>query len=203
MLVIRSFIVLLNELCLEADRRIAPSVRKVVAAAVVSNPLSGQFVQDLSVLIEAGEDLGKLLADSAVTALGVRRPVVSYGKVATVGLRGEPEHAAPLLHPRPGKSRRTAIGHGVSIVPSVTKRAAVGARIDIPLHREGGAWGFEHHDAVSLTIPDAPMDDEIVIAVALADGGRPLAQVGRAHEISHERVGSYEKEFLEQADHAG
>ena len=176
-LAVRRFVVLLDELCLEADQSIVPSVRKAVAAAVVRNPFAGRYVEDLSPLIEAGDGIGELLADRAVAALGAERPVVSYGKAAIVGLGGELEHAAALLHPRLGKRLRAAIGQGLAVIPSVTKRAAAGSGVDIPLHGKDDEWSFDHFDAVSLTIPDAPMDDEIVIAVALVDRGRPLARV--------------------------
>ena len=179
MLAVRRFVVSLDELFLEADQPITPSVRKAVAAAVVRNPLAGRFVADLSPLLEVGESLSKLLADRAVALLGVDRPAVSYGKAAIVGLHGELEHAAALLHPRLGKPLRAAIGQGLAVIPSVTKRASAGACVDIPLHCKDDEWSFDHFDTVSLTIPDAPMDDEIVIAVALADRGRPLARVRR------------------------
>jgi hypothetical protein len=177
MLAIRKFVVSLDELCLEADQPITPPVRKVVAAAVVRNPFAGRYVEDLSSLIEAGDVLGRLLTDRALALLGADARVVSYGKAAIVGLRGELEHAAALLHPRLGKPLRTAIGQGLAVIPSVTKRASAGASVDIPLHCKDDEWSFDHFDAVSLAISDAPADDEIVIALAVADRGRPLARI--------------------------
>lgn len=35
-----------------------------------------------------------------------------------------------------------------------------------------------HFDAMELRIPDAPRADEIVVAVAVTNGGRPHARVG-------------------------
>jgi hypothetical protein len=92
---------------------------------------------------------------------------------------GTPDYTTDTQGHRDGKPLRAAIGHGAAVIPSVTKREPTGTCIDIPLHCKDDEWSFDHFDAVSLTIPDAPMDDEIVIAIALADGGRPLARVRR------------------------
>lgn len=97
-------------------------------------PLCGRYVEDLQELVDAGSIIGKLLADRAVEALGEDRSVESYGKAAIVGCRGEIEHGAALLHPRMGKPVRAAIGQGLAVIPSATKRAEPGASIDVPLH---------------------------------------------------------------------
>jgi hypothetical protein len=155
-------------------------VRKVVVAAVLGNPFAGRFAEDLFPLIQAADNVGPILAKRAVELLVYRRPAVSYGKGAIVGLRGELEHGAALLHPTLGKYIRAVVGRGLAVIPSVTKRAAAGASVDIPLHQKDDEWSFDHFDAVSLSIPDAPLDDEIVLAVALADAGRPLARVRKS-----------------------
>ena len=63
----------------------------------------------------------------------LRKPPVAYGKAAIVGLDGDIEHAAAILHPRMGKPMRDAIGGGQAIIPSNVKMAAAGASIDVPL----------------------------------------------------------------------
>jgi hypothetical protein len=35
-----------------------------------------------------------------------------------------------------------------------------------------------HFDAMEIRVPDAPAADEILLALAVADGGRPHARVG-------------------------
>ncbi|MCI0582873.1 MAG: amino acid synthesis family protein, partial [Chloroflexi bacterium] len=35
-----------------------------------------------------------------------------------------------------------------------------------------------HFDAVTISVPDAPASDEILLALAVTDGGRPHARVG-------------------------
>jgi hypothetical protein len=39
-----------------------------------------------------------------------------------------------------------------------------------------------HFDAVEFRIPDAPASDEIVVALAVSDGGRPHPRVGGLRE---------------------
>jgi hypothetical protein len=178
-LLIRKWSVSMEVLCAEAGQRLEEPVRKVVAAAVLVNPFAGAYVEDLGPLVAAGESLGEMLARRAVDALGGGRAPVSYGKAAIVGVRGELEHGAAILHPKFGKPVRAAIGQGAAVMPSVTKRAGPGATVDVPLHCKDDEWSFDHFDAVSFSISDAPADDEILIAVALADKGRPLARVRR------------------------
>lgn len=174
---IRKIIVLVDEVLRELDQPVKPPVRKAVAAAVIENPFAGRYIEDLAPLISAGEYLGRLLGERAFSALG--ETVHSYGKAAIVGVRGELEHAAALLHPRLGKPLREVVGGGAAIIPSATKRAGPGAAIDIPLHFKDDEWSFDHFDAIEFSVPDAPSDDEIVLAIAVTNRGRPLARVTR------------------------
>jgi hypothetical protein len=50
----------------------------------------------------------------------------------------------------------------------------------VPLHLKDDEWSFAHFDAITLSIPDAPAEDEIVVAVAVTAGGQPLARIARA-----------------------
>ena len=70
-----------------------------------------------------------------------------------------------------------AVG-GVSILPSVKKRGAMGATLDIPVHHIKAMLVRSHFDAMEIRIPDAPASDELVLALAVTDGGRPHARVG-------------------------
>jgi len=72
---------------------------------VIENPCAGKYVEDLSELMIIGEELGELLAERAVGALGIpAEKAESYGKAAAVGENGELEHAAAILHPKLGAS---------------------------------------------------------------------------------------------------
>src|SRR5690606_24998378 len=100
-------------------------------------------------------------------------------KGAIVGTNGALEHAAAVLHPKLGAPLRLLIKQGKALIPSVIKRGAPGARIDIPLHGTDDEWDFIKLDALEAMVPDAPLPDEIVVIVALSYGGRPAAVIGR------------------------
>jgi hypothetical protein len=161
----------------EGGRDLSRPLRRVAAAAVIGNPLAGRYVEDLTRLIELGEQLGRLLGERAVAALN-GEPVESYGKAAIIGTAGELEHAAALLHPKLGAPLRQIVGGGAAIIPSAKKCGGPGTAIDIPLHYKDAAFVRSHFDAFELRIADAPRPDEIVVAIAITTGGRPHARVG-------------------------
>jgi Amino acid synthesis len=153
----------------------APTTR-VAACAVIANPYAGQAAEDLSVLVAAGADLGRTLAKEALAQLP--GPPVAYGKAAIVGVNGDIEHAAAVLHPRMGKSIREEIGGGLALIPSTQKIAGVSASIDTPLGHKDDAWSFDHIDTMGVRVDGAPRPDEILVIVALSDSGRPRPRVG-------------------------
>ncbi len=161
----------------EVGRELSHPIRRVVVAAVLSNPYAGRYVEDLTPFIEASKVLAKQLSERAVALLDGAE-VHSYGKGVIVGTNGELEHAAALLHPALGAPLREACGGGKSIIPSAKKRGGPGCTLDIPLHHRNAAFVRSHFDAVEFRVPDGPAADEIVLAVAVTDGGRPLPRVG-------------------------
>lgn len=176
---IRKVVALVDEVHAEAGRAIDPPTRRVVVAAVVANPHAGEYADDLVALEELGERLGEELARRGMQALGIEGSQVhSYGKAALVGEDGELEHAAAVLHPRLGAGLRGAIGGGKALVPSSKKRGTLGQVLDVPLGHKDAAYVRSHFDAIEVSVTDAPRRDEIVVAVALTDSGRPLARVG-------------------------
>jgi Amino acid synthesis len=174
---IRKIVTIVDETRREVGRPVEPPVRRVIVAAVLQNPFAGDYVEDLTPLIEASVPLGEQLATAAAAQLN-GKPVESYGKGGIVGMRGELEHVAAMLHPKFGAPLREAVGGGTAIIPSAKKRGGAGTPLDIPLHFKNAAFVRTHFDAVELRITDAPGDDELVIAVAVTDGGRPLPRVG-------------------------
>ena len=176
---IRKFVTVVEETAREMGRAVEPPTRKAVAAAVIANPCAGRYVEDLDELMAAGAELGRILGERAVAALGVAPAAIeSYGKAAIVGEAGEWEHAAALLHPRLGKPLRQAVEHGAALVPSAKKMGGLGTPIDVPLGHKDAAYVRSHFDAIEVRINDAPRANEIVVAVAVTDSGRPLARVG-------------------------
>lgn len=174
---IRKLVTVIDETHREAGRPIDPPIRRVITAAVLVNPFAGRYVGDLTELMDYSAGLSERLAGIAVSQLA-GRPVHSYGKAGIAGLAGELEHIAAMLHPKFGAGLRAACGGGKAIIPSAKKRGPAGVPIDIPLHYKDAAFVRSHFDAVELRIVDAPADHELVIAIAVTDGGRPLPRVG-------------------------
>jgi len=174
---VRKVIVQREETRREGGRDLAAPTVKVVAAAVLTNPLAGEQADDLAVLEELGAEVAALLVEEALRALGSRATDVNaYGKAAIVGLGGELEHAAAVLHPRFGAPVRAAIGGGAAIIPSTKKVDGAGAAITMPLTNKDDIWSFDEMDAAEIAVPGAPRDDEILVCLTLAAGGRALAR---------------------------
>jgi hypothetical protein len=176
---IRKLLTIVEETHREIGEEVKPPTRKAAAIAVVENPYSGRFTENLDELIALGELLGGLLGERAVRALGIQPgQAESYGKAAIVGEDGELEHAAAILHPKLGAPLRAAVEKGAALVPSAKKRAGMGAAIDVPLGHKDAAFVRSHFDAMEVRVPDAPRRDEIVVAVVVTDSGRPLSRIG-------------------------
>ncbi|MCB4822782.1 amino acid synthesis family protein [Roseicella aerolata] len=177
--VIRKLVTILDETRREMRRDLSPPIRRAVACAVIENPFAGRFEADLSELIGQGEELGALLAERAIAALGIPgERVESFGKAAVVGEAGELEHAAALLHPKMGAPVRAALGKGPALIPSAKKAGGLGTAIDVPLGHKDAAFVRSHFDAIEARVPDAPRAHEILLCLALTDGGRPLPRIG-------------------------
>jgi hypothetical protein len=183
---IRKIVTIVEETRFEMGRAVEPPTRRAAAVAVIENPFAGRYVEDLAPLIEIGEELGELLAGRGVAALGIEGPrAESYGKAAAVGENGELEHAAAILHPKLGAPVRKVLGKGAALIPSSKKRGGPGVALDVPLGHKDAAFVRSHFDGMEVRIADAPRANEIVVAVAVTDSGRPLPRVGglTKHEI--------------------
>jgi len=176
---IRKLIVQVDETRKEMGQVVEPPTRRAVAIAVIDNPYAGRYSESLDELIAIGEELGALLGQKAVAALGIAPgEAQSYGKAAIVGESGEIEHAAAILHPKLGAPLRAAVEKGAALVPSSKKRGTLGTAIDVPLGHKDAAFVRSHFDAIEARVSDAPRANEIVVAVAVTDSGRPLPRVG-------------------------
>ncbi|WP_431274498.1 amino acid synthesis family protein [Variovorax ureilyticus] len=176
---IRKLVVQVDETRKEMGKTIEPPTRRAVAIAVIENPYAGRYSESLDELIDIGEELGALLGQKAVAALGIEPGrAQSYGKAAIVGEAGELEHAAAILHPKLGAPLRAAVEKGAALVPSAKKRGTLGTAIDVPLGHKDAAFVRSHFDAVEARVSDAPRANEIVVAVAVTDSGRPLPRIG-------------------------
>ena len=176
---IRKIVTFVDETLSEQGKAVSPPVRRAAAVAVIENPYAGAYQEDLSALIDIGEELGGLLAERAVAALGIPgASVESYGKAAAVGENGELEHAAAILHPKLGTPFRKVLGKGAALIPSSKKRGSMGVALDVPLGHKDAAYVRSHFDGMEVRVNDAPRANEIMVAVAVTSGGRPLPRVG-------------------------
>jgi hypothetical protein len=176
---IRKIVTFVEETLTEMGAKVNPPTRRAAAVAVIENPFAGKYVEDLSDLMTIGEELGELLTQRAVAAMEIDGPSVeSYGKAAAVGENGELEHAAAILHPKLGTPVRRVLGKGAALIPSSKKRGGLGVILDIPLGHKDAAFVRSHFDGMEVRISDAPRANEIMVAIAVTDSGRPLPRVG-------------------------
>jgi hypothetical protein len=181
---IRKVLSFVDEARSEAGHPADPPLRKVAAVAVIKNPYAGRYEADLTPLVEASGALAKELSEMALALL---KPyaVESYGKAAIIGLGGEQEQGVALLTTVFGNIIRETAGGGKAWISSLTKRAAPGSTIDVPLAHKDALYVRSHYDGITITMPDAPLADEIAIICAYANRGRLNARVGglAKHEI--------------------
>ena len=175
---IRKMIASVEDIHREAGQQLATPSRKCVVAAAITNPLAGQPDADLDILKDIGADISAQLVKRGCDALSAGPDdVQSYGKGAIVGVDGEIEHAAALIHPRFGAPVRGALGEASEIITSTKKIGGPGATLTVPLTSKLSIWDFDHMDAAEITVSDAPRPSEILVVLALGIGGRPLKRI--------------------------
>jgi hypothetical protein len=152
-------------------------ITRAIAAAAFVNPFAGRFVDDLSPLFAQGAELGEAVMKDLVALLP--HAPVSYGKGAIVGVDGEIEHGAAVIHPQLGKAIREAVGGGQAIICSNVKIGGPGTSLDVPLAHKDNIWSFDHLDTITVCLTDAPRADEIVMVITISDAGRPHPRVGK------------------------
>ena len=176
---IRKIAVNIEETHQEIGQKIDPATRKAVAVAVIENPFANSYQEDLSPLMDIGAELGALLGRKCIEALGITpEQAESYGKSAMVGENGELEHAAAVLHPKMGAPLRKEVEKGAALVPSSKKMGSPGQVLDVPLGHKDAAYVRSHFDGIEVRLNDAPRANEIMVAIAVTDSGRPLPRVG-------------------------
>ena len=185
---IRKTLLHVEETFIEGSKTAATPLTLIAAIAVVKNPWLAKdgndvFVQDLKPGIhDVAPGLGKMLSDMVINQAGSGEVIEGYGKSAVVGLRGEIEHASALIHTlRFGNFYREAVG-AKSYLSFCNTRAGANAPILIPLMDKNDAGRRSHYLTIQLAIPDAPADDEIVIALGASIGGRPHHRIGDRYQ---------------------
>ncbi len=162
----------------EAGKAVPEPITRVAGIAVLKNPFAGKgHVADLSPLFDVGKAVGERLMPEVVKLLGGAPH--SYGKAAIIGVNGDPEHGAAMIHPRLGAPMRAALGGGEAIISSSAKIASAGTPIDVPLAHKDNIWSFDHFDTMTVMVPDAPRPDEIVVVMVATTGGRANPRIGK------------------------
>jgi hypothetical protein len=174
---IRKILSFVDEARSEAGKSASPPLRKVAVAAIIANPYAGRWVDDLGPITAASEALGREITSHAVSLMKPYAPE-SYGKAAIIGIAGEQQHGSSMLTTVFGNVMREAAGGGVAWISSFTKRASPGSTIDIPLAHKDALYVRSHYDGISITLPDAPLPNEIAIICAYANRGQLNHRIG-------------------------
>lgn len=175
-----------------------PLLRGAIGA-VLTNPFSGRYVQDILPMMDALGPVGISMAERLRAAMDVPADrIEGYGKGAIVGASGELEHGA-LWHVPGGYAMRELLGwkgdrvayvkgqgedkkgqpgNALSIVASTKKVGGPGTALDVPLTHVNASYVRSHFDAIEVRVPGAPLADEIVFILVMSTGPRVHARVG-------------------------
>ena len=180
---IRKFVVYDEETLIEGFRKAKTSLRMFAVAAVIENPWSGKYIEDLKPEILAiAPSLGEELTSRITNLVGGGDKIEAYGKAGVVGLDGEIEHASALIHTlRFGNFYREAVG-AKSYLSFTNTRGPADSAIMIPLMDKNDAGRRSHYLTIQFSIADAPRSDEIVVAIGGSIGGRPHHRIGDRYQ---------------------
>lgn len=166
-----------EEVLSDAGRSTEQALVRVAVAAAIRNPWVGRDVDDLTTEVRVlAPPLAQTMMRRALYALG--GPVEAFGKAVVVGLAGETEHGDALVH-NPFFSNVVRLGAaGTSVIASTETRGPAGTSLAVPLCHVTAASTRSHYQGMAVRVPDAPHDDEILVVVALAGGGRLHSRIG-------------------------
>ena len=176
-LVIRKIISSVEEIYHEGGPVVDTPLLRGSIMAIIQNPFAGKYEPEIQGFMEDLKPLGVDMAQRLLDMLGGPDKIEGYGKGSLVGGGGELEHGA-LWHAPGGYAMRQLLGTANAIVPSSKKVGGVGARLDVPITHVNAAYVRSHFDGIEVRLNDAPRADEIMVAVAVTDSGRPLPRVG-------------------------
>src|SRR6516162_8061135 len=173
----REITVVAQEIFSEGGRELASPCKRVAACGVLHNPHAGEAaIDDFSGLVDLSVAAGEVLTAEALAGLGPLKPR-GYGKGVIVGTAGDLEHGASMIHVRIGLAMRKGAGGGPALIPGNAKVAGPGTAIDIIFGGIDDSWDYDAMDTMTVTVPDAPRPDEILLIVAFLGGTRPNARI--------------------------
>ncbi|RDL45576.1 amino acid synthesis family protein [Marinomonas piezotolerans] len=180
---IRKIVCFEEETLVEGFKKAEKPLRMLAVAAVVKNPWAGRYVEDLKPVVrDYGPQLGKLLTDRICDLAGGAENIEAFGKAAVVGLNGEIEHASALIHTLHfGNFYREAV-EAKSFLSFTNTRGPANAAISVPMMDKNDGGRRSHYLTLQFNINDAPADDEIVVVLGGATGGRPHHRIGDRYQ---------------------
>ncbi len=181
---IRKVVTFDEDIHIEGGKAAVPPLRMFAVAAVVKNPWSGRgFVEDLKPEIMAlGPVLGEMLTERIISLAGSGDNIEAYGKACISGLDCEIELASALIHTlHYGNFYREAVG-AKSYLGFTNTRGPANTQIQIPLMDKNDTGRRSHYHTIQFSIYDAPADDELVVALGGATGGRPHHRIGDRYQ---------------------
>jgi hypothetical protein len=176
---LRKIVTVVEETVVEGGKAAETPITMVVVAAILRNPWAGQgYVENLRPeILRLAPVLGKEMTRRLVAIIPAER-VQAYGKAAAVGVNGEIEHGSALIHTlRFGNMYRDAV-KGTAFLSFTNTRTGPGALLSVPMIHKSETGKRSHFITATFQVADAPGPDEILIAIAAADGGRAHPRIG-------------------------
>lgn len=174
---VRKTVIFQEEIATENGSPLAKPLRRVVVGTVLKNPLVQKPVgTDLKPLIDISVELGEKMTKTALSLLGDAKSLRSYTKGAMVGLAGDLEHGAAMIHARIGMAMRATLKRGRVIIPGNAKVVPAGSAMDLIFGPIDEGWDLDASDTMPISVGDAPRPDEILLLVGYATGARPHAR---------------------------
>lgn len=174
---VRKTVIFQEEIAIENGSRLSTPMRRVVVGSVIKNPLAHKPVgEDLKPLVDISVELGTKMTKTAISLVGDAKNLRAYSKGALVGLSGDLEHGAAMIHARIGMAMRSTLRRGRVIIPGNAKVVAAGTAIDLIFGPIDEGWDLDAVDTMPISVGDAPRPDEILLLVGYATGPRPHAR---------------------------
>lgn len=184
----REITTIAQEILSEGGRALSTPCKRVAACGVLHNPYAGRPpLDDFADLVALSIAAGDVLTARALAALQPLPPR-GYGKAALVGIAGDLEQGASMIHVRLGLAMRKGAGAGPALIPGNAKVGGPGTAIDIIFGGLEDAWDYDAMDTMTVSIADAPRPDEILLAVAFLGGTRPNARIKGASSAQVEEL---------------